>query len=357
MIFKRAILRIYKWLGLFRIALFFTKHRLRIVCYHGFALHDEADFRPRLFIRTETFNRRMDYLKRNGFRVVSLATGLKGLQDGTLPKSAVVLTIDDGWAGVFERALPVLRRFTFPATIYITSYFASKGSPVFRLIIQYLFWKTRNMQLSTTGLGLQLGEVVPIAATDDREHVVSTIMEFGETELDEEGRCDLSRALADRLGVDYEELVRTRILGLMNASEIRAVVEAGMDVQLHTHRHRLPNDRDLVRREIVDNRAFLEPLVGKELRHFCYPSGIWSKQQWPWLRELGIESATTCVSGLNQTDTPLLSLRRFLDGENVSDIEFEAELCGVSEMLRGCRVLLKRIFQRRDALIESAPER
>jgi hypothetical protein len=37
---------------------------------------------------------------------------------------------------------------------------------------------------------------------------------------------------------------------------------------------------------------------------------------------------------MNLPDTPLLGLRRFLDSENISQIEFEAELCGFAQFLR-----------------------
>jgi peptidoglycan/xylan/chitin deacetylase (PgdA/CDA1 family) len=346
---KRAILHLCKWLGLFQVAFLLTRGRLRILCYHGFALADEAEFRPRLFIRPETFQQRIRYLSRKRFPVLSLSKALDCLNEGSLPPGSVVLTIDDGWAGVKDRALPILREFRFPVTIYIASYYASKGTPVFRLVLQYLFWKTRERQLSTPGLGVALAPMVGISTKEDRETVVSYLMEHGETQLDETGRCELSRNLAERLHVDYEEITRTRILSLMKAPEIRAAIEDGVDIQLHTHRHRLPLDRDLVKQEIRDNRAFLEPLAGRELRHLCYPSGIWSKEHWPWLEEMGIESATTCVSGHNRSETPKLGLKRFLDGENVYQIEFEAEMYGLTELLRGCRTALKSMFRRRGA--------
>lgn len=353
---KRAILHVCKWLGVFQIAFLFTRKRLRILCYHGFALDDEASFRSRLFIRPETFQHRMQWLAEKRFPVVSLAGALKCLNERNLKPGSIVLTIDDGWAGVFDRALPVLRKYDFPVTVYVASYYALKETPVFRLVLQYLFWKTKELQLSTAGLGVPLDAVVRLASEKEREGTISTLMEYGETQLDEDRRCELNRGLAERLGIDYEHIVRSRILSLMNETEIREASKGGVDIQLHTHRHRLPMDHGLVKQEIVDNRNYLEPLVGKELRHLCYPSGIWSKEQWPWLYELGIESATTCLSGLNDGGTARLGLKRFLDGENVSAIEFEAEIYGLSELLRGCRAFLKKMFQGRTVPIEATAE-
>ena len=41
------------------------------------------------------------------------------LLDGRVPARAALLTFDDGWAGVFRHALPVLRRLGLPATVFL----------------------------------------------------------------------------------------------------------------------------------------------------------------------------------------------------------------------------------------------
>ena len=50
-----------------------------------------------------------------------------------------------------------------------------------------------------------------------------------------------------------------------------------------------------------------------------------------------METATTCEPGLNSPSTPRLSLHRFLDGEDITQIEFEAEVSGFTELLRSVR--------------------
>jgi hypothetical protein len=111
---------------------------------------------------------------------------------------------------------------------------------------------------------------------------------------------------------------------------------------LHTHRHRFPTDETQAKRELEDNRAVLQPLVcGKPLIHFCYPSGRWSEQHFALLSDAGIASATTCDAGLNYPTTHHLALRRFLDNEYVSQIEFEAEMCGFLDILRRLRQYLR----------------
>jgi peptidoglycan/xylan/chitin deacetylase (PgdA/CDA1 family) len=337
---KRGFLLVCKWLGLFRLARFATRRGLRILCYHGFAFSDESSFRPRLFMRPETFRIRMQYLSSHKYPVVSLENACEGLAKGSLPDGAVAITIDDGFFGVFHSAWPVLQMHSFPATVYVTSYYAEKQNPVFRLAVQYMFWKTTRETLDSEDLGLPLAGVLPLRPYQQKEETMWEIIRFGESRLEEPRRCVLVCELGKRLGVAYPSLMASRSLSLMNPQEIRTLAEAGMDIQLHTHRHQLPSELGLVQREILQNREYLEPLAGKKLRHLCYPSGIWSPQQWPWLESLEILSATTCDAGLNYAQTPRLGLRRFLDGENVSQIEFEAELSGFSEYVRSARSFL-----------------
>lgn len=341
---KRGFLFVCKWLGLFRLARFATRRALRILCYHGFSFSDENSFRPKLFMRPETFRIRMQYLASHRYPVVSLAQACEGLSNLSLPENAVAITIDDGFFSVFQSAWPVLRGHSFPATLYVTSYYVQKQNPIFRLVVQYQFWKTRQQTLDCRDLGLPHSGLLPLQPPQQKDKTMWEIIRFGESRLDEQARCTLASELARRLGVDFSHISSTRSLSLMDSREIRSSAEEGLDIQLHTHRHQLPAEFDLVQREILQNRECLEPLAGKKLQHLCYPSGIWSKQHWPWLETLGILTATTCDPGLNYPRTPRLGLRRFLDGENISQIEFEAELSGFSEILRSARSALSSVL-------------
>jgi len=59
------------------------------------------------------------------------------------------------------------------------------------------------------------------------------------------------------------------------------------------------------------------------------------------LKHEHVESAVTCDTGLNYADTPRLALKRFLDCQHVSEIEFEAELSGLKEIMRKARSVIR----------------
>ena len=161
--FKRLFLGLSKGLGLFRIARRFTRNRLRILCYHSFATGEESAFRPKLFIGATTFRRRLAWLAATRYQVLPLDQAVDGLDRGTLPPLATVITIDDGWVGVHAHGWPLLREFGFPATLYVTTHYIEHDAPVFDVAIQYMLWKTTREQVDLSGLGLPAAYDRPVA--------------------------------------------------------------------------------------------------------------------------------------------------------------------------------------------------
>lgn len=332
---KRAFLYICRAIGLFRISRLVVRNELLILCYHGFEVDDEARFQPKLFMSGALFNRRLKAIKRHGFNVLPLDGALERMDRDELPASSVCITIDDGFHSVKSIAADQLRAFDFPATLYVTSYYVIKGTPIFRLAVRYAFWKSVHQTVRLDSLGCTSTDTVDLHDADKAVAVMWEIIRHGEENCDEGGRVKLCRQLYDLLGVDYAKIENSRMLSFANAEELRELVKKGVDIQLHTHRHTLPtDDRESAKKEVEENRNTLSRIVDSELNHFCYPSGIWNQRQFDWLEELGVKSATTCIPGFNDKTTPKMALYRVLDEENLSQIEFEAELFGFIELIR-----------------------
>jgi peptidoglycan/xylan/chitin deacetylase (PgdA/CDA1 family) len=64
----------------------------------------------------------MRWLKYLNYTVISMQQAVDGLLGKiTLPKHAVVLTFDDGYENFYHYAYPVLKRYGFPAMVYLLS--------------------------------------------------------------------------------------------------------------------------------------------------------------------------------------------------------------------------------------------
>lgn len=330
---KRATLRMLKGCGAFSLArdTDWRRQRLLILCYHGIALADEHLWRPALFISQQLFERRLEAIKRGGYHVLPLNEALERLHRRDLPPGSVALTFDDGTYDFCKQAFPLLKRYGFPVTVYQTTYYSDRQVPVFNLICSYMLWKCRGQVLNTGG---ELGLKTPLdlRTAISRQDVVLQLLALTQS-LTGEQKNDVAGKLADFLGIDYRDLVAKRILQIMNPCEIRQLAAEGVDFQLHTHRHRTPKDHTLFQTEIRQNRERLRDLIGRDPEHFCYPAGIYDPQFLPWLREMGVRSATTCdISLATEGDNPLL-LPRFIDTSGLSQVEYESWLSGIGQFV------------------------
>ena len=334
--FKSILLYVCRAMGLFAWCRARAAKQLQILCYHGFELNDETEFRPRMFISDTVFRRRLKILQRRGFNVLPLPEAVERLHNGTLPPRSVAITIDDGFYSVYAVAYPALRHFSMPATLYVTTWYVQKGGPVFRLAIQYLFWKTALPSADFSDLSWLAEGKVDLTSAENRLRLVRAAMRYGEENCTEPQRQAIVDALAAVLQVDIAQVRASRSLALMTPAETRELGDGDViDIQLHTHRHRFPTDdlRD-AENEIRENRAVLEQILGKSVDDFCYPSGVWDRSQRHILESLNIRSATTCEIGVNDASTDKYELNRFIDGEDISDIAFEAEISGFGNWLR-----------------------
>ena len=300
--------------------------RLVILCYHGISFHDEHLWNPGLFMERRKFESRMEHLKAY-CNVLPLADGIDRLSRGELPERSVAVTFDDGWYDFYEIALPILLRLGIPATVYLTTYYVDYNRPVFDPMLGYLLWRANGQTLA-------LRSVIPDAKFDTEADPFGAITNYvRETGLNAAAKDQLLSDLARNSGIDYDALLERRILHLMNSREVEAINKAGIDVQMHTHRHRLSSDPSKFAREITENRAQIELLTGKMPTHFCYPNGNFLPQYDEWLADLSVVSATTCECRLCHASDNARSLPRILDSQNMTATEFEAWVSGFAQFL------------------------
>ncbi len=309
--------------------------RLLILGYHGVSQADEDQWDSSLFMPQEMVRSRFELLRRGGYAVLPLGEAIQRLHDGSLSDRSVAITFDDGSADFYSRAYPLLQEFGYPVTLYLTTFYSRDQRPVFPPMCGYLLWRGRTRRISGQDL-VPHGGSLDLADPTQRRSAFEAILRWAaERRLDASQKDDLLGTLAERVGVDFVDLCQRRLLQIMSREEIAQLDPKLVDVQLHTHRHRTPLNRELFRREVEDNRREIARIThsSRLLTHFCYPSGVTHPHFLPWLRELGIESATTCYTGIASAATDPLMLPRLIDTCSLTTLEFESWLTGAAALL------------------------
>jgi peptidoglycan/xylan/chitin deacetylase (PgdA/CDA1 family) len=247
---------------------------------HRVAIGDEGYLQG---LEPAWLEQQLTYLTRH-YEVISLGALVECFEQGRkVPRRTVVLTFDDGFRDNFEIALPILRNFGVPATIFVVTGSLSSGELPWSQRLGFVFQRTEQLEVSHAILGTE-----PIAVA-------------GHTER----RRAYAKAKAAIAGLPRTD--RDRIIGELAASlsvsppldrmmtwtDAREALAAGYEIGAHTYSHALLGrvsaveaDREM-RRSLEDLREHL----GVTAPHFCFPAGSLSAQLLAHARTVGFRSS------------------------------------------------------------------
>lgn len=335
---KTSFLTAARCLGAFAAARRITAGKLRILCYHGLWTVGGEAWGNRLFMPHRQFAERMQWLAASHYPVLPLGEAVDMLDADMLPAGATVITIDDGWASTYSHILPVLESLRLPATVYVSTYYVENDCPVANVAVNYLAARAPSGRYALAGMLPGLDEPLILGDEDSRERSAERLRTAVDA-VGMEARRDALLRIADTLVIGSEPWWSARQFHLMRPEQIRDAQARGLDVQLHTHRHRgLHRYIEQLPGEIDDNRAALARILGEgERAHFCYPSGGFDARGEAVLKAAGIKSATLVTEGINAPGTNLYRLRRFLDGRSIAPVQVDAYLSGMLDIVERLR--------------------
>ncbi len=105
---------IYKFF--FIISKFIKSNDIGVLMYHSI---DDSDWK--LNVNIKDFNKQIGYLIRN-YKIVKLDDVVKYVKGETiLDKKSIALTFDDGFESMYYNVFPLVKKFNFPITIFLTT--------------------------------------------------------------------------------------------------------------------------------------------------------------------------------------------------------------------------------------------
>jgi peptidoglycan/xylan/chitin deacetylase (PgdA/CDA1 family) len=103
-----------------------------------------------------------------------------------------------------------------------------------------------------------------------------------------------------------------------------------LDFQAHGRSHRCLTSLsdDEVRDEIAGAKVEIEHELGRPVRTFCYPSGVFGEREERVVEESGYQAAVSSVNGINHPGGNLFALRRIMISWSDDDRRFSHKLSG-----------------------------
>jgi peptidoglycan/xylan/chitin deacetylase (PgdA/CDA1 family) len=94
-----------------------TAYVVPVIMYHSV---DGDEGKTKLSVSPGTFESQMDFLHRHHYNVVGLDKVVAYLEKKEkVPPRTVAITLDDGYYNNYAKAFPVLKKYNFPATIFM----------------------------------------------------------------------------------------------------------------------------------------------------------------------------------------------------------------------------------------------
>lgn len=278
--------------------------RLSVLAYHRVLL--EADALLANEPDAAAFEDRMRWVKAN-FEVLALGEAVRALAEHRLPKRALSITFDDGYADNYTVALPILRRLGLPATFFIATGFLDGGCMFNDVVIEALrIAPGAELDLGELGLGCH-----PLASDQQRTRAIERVLARLKY-FEPERRRRVAGEIAQRAGS------RTPTDLMMTSEQVRALHAAGMEIGAHTVTHPILAEIPLGRgrHEMEASRARLEQITGAPVRLFAYPNGgprrDYHAEHAALARELGFAGAVSTALGAARAGDDPYQIPRFI---------------------------------------------
>lgn len=227
------------------------------------------------------------------FRVLNLGGAIAGLACGSLPRRAVAITFDDGYADNAEIALPILQRHGLSATFFIASGFLNGGWMWNDVVIETLRLSPRS-RIDLSFLG---SPSMPLETLEDRRRAIDRVLPQVKYQSIED---------REKLLVALRKAAAAPDLGpgpMMSDAQLRHMRASGMEIGAHTRWHPILacETDDCARSEIASGRDHLQRLLNEPVDLFAYPNGQPGKdydaRHIHMVQGLGFKGAVTTAQG------------------------------------------------------------
>lgn len=232
-----------------------------------------------------------------GVDIVSMDEACRRMSERDFSRRFACFTFDDGYRDNRDHALPVMREFNAPFTVYVASDFAEGTGRLWWVALERVIAKSPAIEIIRDGEALRL-ETGDAAAKQTAFH---QIHDWLRTLPNDTAVQRAVSELSARYGVDDATIAREFC---MPWSELRSFSgDPLVTIGAHTISHcNLARESDInAACEMRISRERIESHLQKSARHFAYPYGdktAAAAREFAMARELGFSTAVTTRPGM-----------------------------------------------------------
>jgi peptidoglycan/xylan/chitin deacetylase (PgdA/CDA1 family) len=216
----------------------------------------------------EKFDLLLDELQKANYRFVSMDTLVEILDTGERSAEFISVTFDDGYADNFTTAYPILKKRGIPFTIYVTTSFPDQKAIVWWYILEDMLNQDLQVEFEFQGTSYRFNT----GNNEERQLFGSTVRNLMKASSPQDLKT-LADQVFEKHGIDPFLKVKELSLNWDQLRQLAAdpLVAIGAHTMNHLLLKNLPTES--VREEIIEGRARLEKMLGREIEHFAFPFG------------------------------------------------------------------------------------
>ena len=327
----------YKYLKVPILSRVLSRGKLAVLMYHGL-ISEPLPFLDWCFVEESEFAEHLQFLSDHSFEFLSVQEGWRRLQLGTLDRPAVAITFDDGFESIYTHALPVLKKFQAPASVYLVTDLVDSNETLWFCYLIDALGKTTASNFSWQGVEYVIGTAKEKAVVSNQIQARLKVLH------PEELNSELANML-EKLGYSRGPIESGNPFRILNRSQISEMRKSGLfEFGSHTTSHRILTrlDSKAVEAEVTESAEAVRSITGAICREFAYPNGQKAdigfdiKGQ---MDEVGYRLVMTTQDGYNEARTSPYEIRRIGVGPGLDAVTF-------GDRLDPLRVMVKSMLSR-----------
>jgi peptidoglycan/xylan/chitin deacetylase (PgdA/CDA1 family) len=254
-----------------------------VVMYHSVPERPTRDWGPwKYAITPQSFDQQLAKIDKD-YSVISIEKLVDWLVNNKpIPHDSVVLTFDDAYRDFKTKALPILEKYDFPATVYVPTELLNENKAPFEHRLGDILFKQGEINVAMRGFSINTSLRTTEEVIDAHENIRSEL-KFSSVEQREQF---LKKLESDSESDDI----------IMNSDEMQELRDHSLvTIGAHGHEHvPLPAlSAKEQKRNVEACHDRLTDLLGDPPKHFSFPYGSFDESAIQAVKETGFESAVT----------------------------------------------------------------